>query len=92
MRCMYFSVSGVDPNEGAEIAFVRCRGKDPASCEPLPGVQVGQFSIAFLLPDGCSADNIVATHDKSGKGLLSGVAPNAMFDSGDISVGRGYCS
>ncbi len=39
----------------------------------LPGVQLGQFSITFLLPDGCSVENIVVSRDKSGTELLSGV-------------------
>ena len=83
----YFNVSGIDQYEGAENVFVRCRNGDPegdillgsgrvvgvGGCSLLPGIQVGQFSITFLLPDGCSADNIVVSRDKSGKELLSGV-------------------
>jgi hypothetical protein len=83
----YFNVSGVDRYEGATNVFVRYRNGDPEGdtllgsgrvvgvgrCGLLPGVQVGQFSITFLLPDGCSVDNIVVSRDKSGKALLSGV-------------------
>ena len=85
MSSEYFNVSGVDQYEGAENVFVRCRNGDPEGDIPLasgrvvgrghllPGVQVGQFSITFLLPDGCSADNIVVSRDKSGTDLLSDV-------------------
>ena len=38
-----------------------------------PGIQVGQFSITFRLPDGGSIDNVVVSRDKSGKELLTGV-------------------
>lgn len=105
MRRMYFNVSGVDPNEGADIVFVRCRDKNPdydlilgsghvviaGACAHLPGVQAGQFSITFPLPDGCAAENIVVTRDKGGKDLLSGVTLtpcliSATFQSGGAIV------
>ena len=87
MSSEYFNVSGIDPYEGAETVFVRCRNGYPDSdillgsgrvvgvggCSLLPGIQVGQFSITFLLPDGYSADHIVVSRDKSGKELLSGM-------------------
>lgn len=87
MSSDYFNVSGVDQYEGAERVFVRYRNGNPDGdillgsgrvvCVGvgilLPGIQVGQFSVTFLLPDGCSADNIVVSRDKSGKELLSGV-------------------
>ena len=81
----YFNVSGVDQCESAENVFVRCRHGDPEDDIPLasgrvvgrgnllPGVQLGQFSITFLLPDGEAAENIVVSRDKSGTDLLSGV-------------------
>jgi hypothetical protein len=87
MSSEYFNVSGVDQYEGAENVFVRCRNGGPdgdillgsgrvvgvGGGSLLPGVQVGQFSITLLLPDGCSADNIVVSRDKSGKELLADV-------------------
>jgi hypothetical protein len=87
MSSEYFNVSGIDPYEGAETVFVRYRNGYPdndlllgsgrvvgvGGCSLLPGVQVGQFSITFLLPDECSVDHIVVSRDKSGKELLSGV-------------------
>src|ERR1700735_271410 len=87
MSSEYFNVSGVDPSKGAETVFVRYRNGYPdgdiilgsgrvvgaGGCSLLPGVQVGQFRITFLLPDGCSADHIVVSRDKSGKELLSDV-------------------
>jgi hypothetical protein len=85
MSGTYFNVSGIDPNENAETIFVRCRNGDPdddillgsgrvvGGANLLPGIQVGQFSITFRLPGGCSADNIVVSRDKSGKEILSGV-------------------
>ena len=85
MSGTYFNASGIDPNENAETIFVRCRNGDPdddillgsgravGGGNLLPGIQVGQFSITFRLPGGCSADNIVVSRDKIGKELLSGV-------------------
>jgi hypothetical protein len=87
MSSGYFNVSGIDQNEGAEHVFVRFRNGNSdddillgsgrvvglGGCSLPPGIQVGQFSVTFLLPDGCSADNIVVSRDKSGKELLSGV-------------------
>ena|ERR1700722_20582294 len=87
MSSEYFNVSGVDPCEGAETVFVRYRNGyadgdtllgsgrviGVGGCSLLPGVQVGQFSVTFLLPNGCSADHIVVSRDESGKELLSGV-------------------
>jgi len=83
----YFNVSGIDPYEGAETVFVRYRNDNPeggvllgsgrvvcvGSSGLLPGVQAGQFSITFLLPDGCSADHVVVSRDRSGEEPLSGV-------------------
>ena len=87
MSGAYFNVSGIDQSEDAETVFVRYRNGDPdddillgsgrvvgrGGGSLLPGIQVGQFSIIFLLPDGASADNIVVSRDRSGKELLSGV-------------------
>jgi hypothetical protein len=87
MSGAYFNVSGVDRCEGASTVFVRYRNGDPESdallgsgrvigvggCSLLPGIQIGQFSVTFLLPDGCSVDNIIVSRDRSGKELLSDV-------------------
>jgi hypothetical protein len=85
MSSAYVSVSGIDQNEDAETIFVRhCNGNPEdalllgavsgvGGSHLLPGIQVGQFSITFLLPDGCSADNIVVSRDKSKTELVSGV-------------------
>src|ERR1700680_1345946 len=87
MSGTFFNVSGIDPNDGARIVFVWCRNNGPGNDIPLasghvvgedarnrpPGIQVGQYSITFPLPYGCSAENIVVTHDKDGKEPLSGV-------------------
>ena len=85
MNGAYFNVSGVDQSEDARTIFVRYRNENPGSDILLgsgrvvgkglllPGIQVGQFSITFLLPDGCSADRIVVSRDKSGTELLSDV-------------------
>ena len=81
----YFNVFGIDQYEGAKTVFVRCRNGDPdddillgsgrvvGGDNLLPGIKVGQFSITFLLHDGCLADNIVVSRDKDGTDLLSGV-------------------
>jgi hypothetical protein len=38
-----------------------------------PGILVGQFSVTFLLPPGCSADDVFVTDDTKGKEHLRGV-------------------
>ena len=87
MSSAYFNVSGVDQSEDAKDVFIRHRNRNPegdillgsgrvvsaGGCGLLPGIQVGQFSVTFLLPEGCSADNIIVSRDKDGKDLLSGV-------------------
>jgi hypothetical protein len=84
MSGAYFNVSGIDQNEDAEIVFVRYRSEDQevdillgsgrvvGGGILLPGIQVGQFSITFRVPNGCLVDNIVLSRDKGGKELLSG--------------------
>jgi hypothetical protein len=88
MSSTFFRVSGIDSNDGARIVFVWCRNKGPddyallgaghvVSGENfllLPGVSVGQFSVVFALPDGCSPDDVVVTDDKNGNEPLLGVA------------------
>jgi hypothetical protein len=96
MNGAFFNVSGIDPNEGARIVFVWCRDKDaddyvllgsghPVSavgCAPPPGITVGQFSITFPLPPGCSAGNIVVTGGKNGKEPLPDVTVTSCSDRG----------
>ena len=81
----FVNVSGIDPNDGAKIVFVWCRGKGPEDYALLgsghvvgaigrpPGIQAGQFSVTFLLPSGCSADDVFVTDDKIGNEHLRGV-------------------
>jgi hypothetical protein len=81
----FISVSGTDPNDGAKIVFVWCRDKGPEDYALLgsghvvgavgcpPGIMVGQYSVTFLLPPGCSADDVFVTDDKTGKKHLRGV-------------------
>jgi hypothetical protein len=99
MNGAYFNVSGVDQSEGAGTVFVRSRNGDPDNDIPLgsgpvvgngillPGIQVGQFSITFLLPDGCSADSIVVSRDKSGAELLAGVTITRCLIDAEASCG-----
>ena len=84
----FVNVSGIDANDGAKIVFVWCRDKGPEDYALLvsghvvgavgggrpPGVAVGQFSVTFLLPPGCSAADIFVTDDKNGNEHLLGVA------------------
>ena len=82
MNGTFLNVSGIDPNDGASIVFVWCRNKgheDPlllisgqvvGAIRP-PGIAAGQFSITFPLPPGYSANDVVVTHDESGKQPLS---------------------
>jgi hypothetical protein len=39
-----------------------------------PGIMVGQYSVTFLLPPGCSAEDVFVTDDKTGKEHLRGVS------------------
>jgi hypothetical protein len=82
---IFVNVSGVDINDGAKIVFVWCRDKGPEDYALLgsghvvgaigrpPGIQAGQFSVTFLLPSGCSTDDVFVTDDKIGKEHLRGV-------------------
>lgn len=76
MSASFFRVSGIDPNDGAKMAFVWCRSEDQdgfilvastyivgASTVRPPGIHPGQFSVAFLLPAHCLADSIIVTDD-----------------------------
>ena len=83
----YFNVSGIDRNEGASIVFVMCRSAASDGYVQLgsghivganggfvpPGVQAGQYSVTFRLPDGCSASSIVVRDDKNDKAFLKDV-------------------
>jgi hypothetical protein len=99
MHSAYFNVSGVDQSEDAETVFVRSRNGDPdndihlgSGCVVgkgllLPGIQVGEFSVTFLLPDGCSADSVVVSRDKSGADLLSGVTLTRCLIGSEVRSG-----
>lgn len=76
MSGSFFRVSGIDPNDGAKMAFVWCRTANQDSFSLVasahivgadtvrpPGIRPGQFSVAFLLPSHCLADTIIATDD-----------------------------
>jgi len=81
----FINVSGTDPNDGAKIVFVWCHDKGPEDYALLgsahvvgavgrpPGIMVGQYSVTFLLPPGCSADDVFVTDDKKGNEHLRGV-------------------
>jgi hypothetical protein len=81
----FFNVSGIDLNDGAKIVFVWSRDKGPEDYVLLgsghvvgaigrpPGILIGQFSVTFLLPPGCSADDVFVTDDKNGEEHLRGV-------------------
>lgn len=83
----FANASGIDPNDGVKTVFVWCHDKGPADYSLLasghvvgavasarpPGVPAGQFSVTFLLPPGCSAEDVFVTDDKNGKDHLCGV-------------------
>ncbi len=88
---VFVNVSGVDLNAGAAIVFVWCRNKGPtdyrlvgsghivdvpADVRP-PGIQHGEYSVTFLLPSGCSVDDVFVTDDKNGNERLTGVTVTA---------------
>jgi hypothetical protein len=95
----FCNVSGVDPNDGAKIVFVWRRGKSPGDHELLgsghvvgamgrpPGIQIGQYSITFPLPPGCSPDDLVVTDDTSGKEQLPGVTVTPCSPMPGLSSG-----
>jgi len=83
----FVNVSGVDATDGAEVVFVWRREKGTevydllgsghvvgadAAVRP-PGILTGQFSVTFLLPPGCSVDDVFVTDDKNSKDPLPGV-------------------
>jgi hypothetical protein len=86
-RGNFVNVSGVDVTDGATVVFVWCRDKGPEVCTLLgsghvvgaigfarpPGISIGQFSVTFLLPLGCSIEDVFVTDDKNGKDHLPGV-------------------
>lgn len=55
---------------------------DAGGCAPPPGISVGQFSVTFALPYGCSADDIVVTDDKNSKEPLPDVTVTPCLVSG----------
>ena len=77
----FCNASGLDLNTRAKIVFV-WHYRSPNDYVPLgsgnvvdafgrpPGIQVGQYSVTFPLPPGCSPDEIVVTDDASDKGHL----------------------
>jgi len=88
---VFVNVSGIDPNDGATIVFAWCRNKGPedymllgsghivdvpANARP-PGIRDGQYSVTFLLPPGCSVDDVFVTDDKSGSKRLPDVTITA---------------
>lgn len=86
MSSTFFNVSGTDPNDGAKIVYVWCHAEGQendalvatghvvsADVRRPPGIRVGQFSVTFPLPPGCSADSVVVTNDPGGKTLLRDV-------------------
>lgn len=80
----FFNISGIDPNPGAEIVFVWCRDNSidkyvlvgsghvvgEFGCGRPPGVPIGQFSITFPLPAGCSVADVILTNDHASDGYL----------------------
>jgi hypothetical protein len=96
----FVNVSGIDPDEDANIVFVWCRNKGPedymllgsghvvraaASARP-PGILPGQFSVTFLLPQGCSESDVFVTDDRNGKTRLSGVKVTPCINSPEFQL------
>lgn len=94
----FVNVSGIDPHDGAKIVFVWCPNKGLenyallgsghvvgalASVLP-PGIAAGQFSVTFLLPPGCDAEDVFVTDDVSGKQHLPDVTVTPCSGSSEI--------
>lgn len=106
MSGVFFNVAGVDPNEGASVVFVWCRGKAAEDYALLgsshvvgavgstlpPGIVSGQFSVTFLLPPGCSAEDIFVTDDKNGSEHLPGVSITPCLGAWPNELGNGLAS
>lgn len=106
MSGVFFNVAGVDPNEGASVVFVWCRGKAAEDYALLgsshvvgavgstlpPGIVSGQFSVTFLLPPGCSAEDIFVTDDKNGSEHLPGVSITPCLGAWPNQPGNGLTS
>lgn len=106
MSGVFFNVSGIDPNEGANVVFVWCRGKaakdhalvgsghvvSAAGSALPPGIASGQFSVTFLLPPGCSAEDIFVTDDKNGSERLPGVSITPCVGVSPNQLGKGVAS
>lgn len=97
---VFVNVSGIDLNDGASIVFAWCRNKGPedylllgsghivdvpAHARP-PGIQHGQYSVTFLLPSGCSVDDVFVTDDKSASERLTGVTVTAGLGHSGIPL------
>jgi hypothetical protein len=83
MSSDFFKVTGIDPNEDANVVFVWSR--DRASNEPVllgsghvvradtvrpSGIADGQYAITFILPENCIRAGIIVTGDAEGKQIL----------------------
>ena len=95
----FCNASGIDPNERAKTVFVwRAKGSDDyvllgsgqvvqALGRP-PGIQIGQYSITFPLPHGCSADEVVITDDTSGRAHLPSLLLRSCSAVAELKFGR----
>jgi hypothetical protein len=100
MNGAFFNVSGIDPHDGAKLVFVWSRGRGAlkgaflgsghvvgaVGCGRPPGISVGQFSITFLLPEGCSPSDIVVTSDVGDGEYLCGVTVTPCSKISSISA------
>lgn len=86
MEESFFRASGVDLDVTATIAFVWCRVEGQDGNNLLgsghiigeggllpPGIQVGQFSVSFILPSDCDIENVRVTDNGSSKNFLTDV-------------------
>ncbi|CAA2136709.1 hypothetical protein HYPP_00107 [Hyphomicrobium sp. ghe19] len=102
MNSAFFNVSGIDPHDGATLVFVWCRNEGaPAhrnvllgsghvvgavGCGRPPGVAVGQFSVTFLLPQGCSPNDIIVTSNAEDSEYLRDVTVTPCSRVSSISA------
>jgi hypothetical protein len=87
MSGAYFTASGVCTNKKARMVFVWCADKscdarlligsghtvNPDVCYVPPGIRNGQFRVTFILPDGCSEEDVIVTDDNSDGAALTGI-------------------
>jgi len=101
MNGTFFKVSGTASPRTAGMVFVWCRKEssneyqllgsgstiEAGAWSPPPGISIGQFSVTFLLPNGCSIASVIVTEDLNAKRRLAEVTITACLVEVGASIG-----